>query len=100
MQIKIKATNLELTGLIKNHIKEKLGSLDKYFDNIQQVEVEVGKTTTGQQKGEIFFCEVNVSVPGDLLRYRQEMENIIKAVNVVKKGIQNEIKAYKGKLNS
>ena len=53
----------------------------------------------GQQKGKIFFCEVNVSVPKKLLRFRREFEEMTKAINEAKKGIQMEIKKYKEKLN-
>ena len=98
MKINIKATNMDLTEAIKSYVHEKLGGLDKYFDNIQLVEVEVGVTTKGQQKGDIFFAEVNVSVPGKLLRYRDETDNLYKAVISTKKGIQLELKKYKEKM--
>lgn len=99
MQIKIKATNFDLTPAIKSWAQEKLGGLDKYFSNMQQIDVEVGKETKGQQKGEIFFCEVNVSVPGKLLRYRKSFDDLYKAINEAKKGMQQEIKDYKERLN-
>lgn len=99
MQLNLKATNFELTGAIKDHVNKKLGNLEKFFTNIQQVDVEVGKDTKGQQKGDIFFCEVNVSVPGKLLRYRKSFEDLYKAVNEARKGIQNEIKKYKERLS-
>jgi putative sigma-54 modulation protein len=95
MKLNLKSTNLELTDQIKKHVQEKLGGLDKYFNNIQQVDVEVGKTRPNQNKGNIFFCEVNLSVPGKLLRYRKEFSDVMKAVNEAKKGIQQEIVQYK-----
>lgn len=94
----LKSTNYELNPALKENIFEKFNGLEKYFDNIQQVDVEVGKTTKGQQKGDIYFCEVNVSVPRKLLRYRKEYEDINKAINEAKKGIQMEIKKYKEQL--
>ena len=99
MNIKIKATNFELTDAIRDRVNEKLGGLDKYFNNIQQVEVEVGTETRGQKKGDIFFCEVNVSVPGKLLRYHRDFDDLYKAINESKKGIQNELMKYKEQLN-
>jgi len=86
---------MELTGQIKLHVNSKLGGLDKYFNNIQQIDVEVGKTKANQNKGNIFFCEVNVSVPKKLLRFRKEYSDVMKAVNEAKKGNQNEIMKYK-----
>jgi len=95
MRINIKATNFDLTAAIKSHVEEKFGALDKYFDNIQGVDIELGLITKGQQKGKIYFCEANVAVPKKLLRFRKEYDNMMKAVSDVKKGIQNEIQKYK-----
>jgi ribosomal subunit interface protein len=95
MKFNLKATNLELVAPIKAHVEEKFGGLDKYFDNIQNVDVEIGLVTKGQQKGKIYFCEVNVSVPRKLLRFRKEYEDLMKAINETKKGIQQEIMKYK-----
>jgi ribosomal subunit interface protein len=99
MRLNLKSTNYELTAQIKKHVEDKFGELDKYFNNIQQVDIEIGLTRKGQQKGKIFFCEVNVSVPKKLLRFRREFEEMIKAINETKKGIQMEIRKYKEKLN-
>ena len=100
MRVDIKATNMDLTEAIKSYVSEKLGGLDKYFDNIQQIDVEVGKTTNHHNKGEIFFCEVNVSVPRTLLRYREETDDMYKAVNTCKKGVQQKLKEYKEKMRN
>lgn len=98
MKINLKATNMDLTPAIRAYVEEKLGGIDKYFDNMQQIDVEVGKTTKGQNKGDLFFCEVNVSVPGKLLRYREETDDLYKSINNAKKGVKNEIQKYKEKL--
>jgi len=95
MKINLKATNLVLTAAIKEHLAEKIGTLDKYFNNIQQIDVEVGVITTNQNKGPIYFCEVNLSVPKKLLRFRKEYEEITKAINESSKGIKREITRYK-----
>jgi len=95
MKVNIKATNMEITPSVTAQVQEKMGSLDRYFNNIQQIDVELGMTTKGQQKGKIYFCEVNVSVPKKLLRFRREFEEIGKAINEAKKGIQNELNEYK-----
>lgn len=100
MKLNIKATGLDITSAIRDQVQEKLGGLDKYFNNIQQVDVEVGKTTQKQKKGDIYFCEVNVSVPRKLLRFRHEYSDLSKAINEAKKGIQLEIKKYKEKLTA
>ena len=98
MKINLKATNMDLTPAIRAQAEEKLGGIDKYFDNMQQIDVEVGKTTRGQNKGDLFFCEINVSVPKKLLRYRIETDDLYKSINDAKKGIKIELHKYKERL--
>jgi ribosomal subunit interface protein len=95
MKVNIKSTKFELNSAVKSLIEEKFGGLDKYFNNIQQIDVEVGMTTKGQQKGNVYFCEVNLSVPKKLLRHRKESSDIMKVIGEVKKGVQMELKKYK-----
>ena len=98
MPLKIKTTNFDLQENLKALIHEKMAGLEKFFNNIQQVDIEVGKTTKGQQKGDIFFCEINLSVPKKLIRFREEAKDLSIAITGAKKGIQIEIKKYKEKL--
>lgn len=97
MKINLKATNCELTAAIRDFTQQKIGGVDKYFNNIQQADVEIGKTSAKHRKGDVFFCEINLSVPGKLLRFRKETNDLQKAINEVKRGIQQEIKKYKEK---
>ncbi len=99
MTIKTKATNMDMTPAIAAKLEEKFSGLTKYFDNIQSIDVEVGKTTRGQNKGDVFFCEINVAVPKTLLRYREVTDDLYKAITDCKNGIQQEIKKYKEKLS-
>jgi len=91
----LKSTNFDLTSAVKAQVAEKLGGLDKYYNNITQLDVELGKITRGQTKGDIYFCEVNVSVPRKLLRYRAEVDSLDKAITATKHGIIQEIVKYK-----
>jgi len=101
MKITIKTTNLELTPKIQQYVDEKIGGVDKFLDNMDkgviEARVEIGKTTRGQQKGDIFRAEVNLSLPGRLLRSVAEEIDLRTAIDRVKEEIQREIKKYRGK---
>lgn len=90
---------MDLTPAIKDYVFDKVGSLDKFFDRVDQADVEVGKTTNHHQKGDVFFCEINLSVPKTLLRAREELDDLYKAINKAKDRMQRELKKYKGKMN-
>ena len=99
MQIKIKATNIELTSEIKDYVQEKMDMLDKYLGNIQVIncDVEVGMAVGGQNRGKIYRAEANLNVPGDLLRVEKTEKDLFKAIDKVKDHLTRSIKRYKEK---
>ena len=99
MKISIKATNMELTQAIKDYVDEKIGSLDKYFDNILEARVEVGLTTKHHQKGDIFRAEVNLEIPQKhIIRAEAKKEDLYMAINAIKQELQRQLKKHKEKI--
>jgi len=99
MKISIMGTNMELTDAIKDYVNEKIGGLEKFYDNILEARVDVGITTKHHQKGNIFRAEVNLEVPQKhILRAAAEREDLYMAINEVKNDLQRQIKKYKEKL--
>jgi len=99
MQIDIKGTNLELTQAIKDYVNEKIGGLEKFFDQILEAKVEVGLTTKHHQKGKIFRAEANLEVPQKhIIRAEAEREDLYMAINEVKDELQIQLKKYKEKM--
>jgi len=113
MKIVIKTTNLRLNQELRNYIKEKIGSLEKfaklfqnknYFNHFfkkgkPRVEVwlEIGKTTRHHQKGDIFRAEAQMRLPGKSLRAESKREDLKLAITEIKDELQRELKKYKGK---
>ncbi|OQA36014.1 MAG: Light-repressed protein A [Parcubacteria group bacterium ADurb.Bin326] len=95
MDIKIKASKIELTEAIEAAINEKLGGLNKYFDNIIGIEVEVGKTTAHHHKGDVFRAEVNLEVPKKVIRAEAETDDLYKSLTEVKDKLKIELVKYK-----
>ena len=100
MKITIKGTKMELTESIKDSVNEKIGSLQKFSDNITEAHVEVGKTSNHHQKGDVFFCEVNLKLPGKGIRAREQKDDLYVAINSAKEICQREIKEYKEKMRN
>jgi putative sigma-54 modulation protein len=98
MKIDIKTTNLELTDAIRSYAEEKFGDLDKFIPNIKQPlegRVELARTTFHHKSGDVFRAEININVPGELLRAESETGDIYASIDETKDLIQEEIKAYK-----
>ena len=88
MQInKIKATNIEMTEAIKQYVEEKMLSLDKlttHFGSAASLDIEVGRETEHHQKGPIFKCEVNLQIPGKVVRVDVTDEDLYAAIDKAK----------------
>ena len=101
MKIVIRTINLELLPRIEEYIHQKIGGVDKLLDDMDreviEARVEIGKITKAQQKGDIFRAEVNLTLPGRLLRVEAEESDLRTAIDRVKDGLQREIKKYRGK---
>jgi len=100
MQIKIKATKVNLTPEIKNYIQEKMDMLEKYLGNIQVMhcDVEVGMAIGGQNSGNIYRCEVNLDLPRQMLRVEKTEKDLFKAIDKVKDHLARSIRRYKEKM--
>ncbi len=100
MNIKIKATKLELTEAIRSYCQEKMDMASKYLGGVKVLncDMEIEKSVGGQRKGEIFRAEVNLEVPRKLLRVEKTEKDLYKAIDKVKDDLEMIIKKYKEKL--
>ena len=100
MKVTIKTTNLDLTPEIKKAIEEKIATLDKFIsrtDTSVEAFVEVAIETRHHKKGKIYYAEVNIKVPGKIIRSEAREDNIYKAINTVKDELQVLLEKYKEK---
>jgi putative sigma-54 modulation protein len=98
MTLNISHRGLEMTPAIHDYVEEKMLSLEKYFDNIRHMDVEVGLTTHHHQKGDIFFCKVVMQIDGDVERIEKETDDLYKAVDEVKDALRIQLTELKRKL--
>lgn len=98
MTINIRAKNMDLTDAIRQYAEEKLTSLDKFYDNILHIEVDLGLDTTHHNKGKIYTCTAMVDIPNNLVRVTKEEKDLYKAIDKVRDHLREEITAYKEKL--
>lgn len=96
----IVGTHLELTDAIKDYVEKRLAKIEKFTNGLEpcDVAVDVGKTTTGQQKGKIFKAEFNLTVPGTLLRAEQIEEDLYAAIDGAVEVLARQVKEYKGRM--
>jgi len=98
MKILIKGTNLDVTPEIRSYIEEKIGEVAKFVsdpNDTDEARVEVARTTFHHQNGDIYRAEVNLALPGRLLRVEASRSDIYQAITEAKDELQREIKKYK-----
>jgi ribosomal subunit interface protein len=99
MQIRVKATKIKLTPELHEYIQEKMDMLEKYLGTVKPTncDVEICMSVGGQSNGEIYQAEVNLELPGELLRVEKTEKDIHKAIDKVKDHLAQAIKKYRGK---
>ncbi len=99
MQINIQATNLELTEPLKKYIELKIGGLKKFIKGFDEggvlAVVEVARLTRHHRHGNVYYAEVNLELPGSMLRVEHSSDDVRKSIDFVKDRLQREIKKYK-----
>lgn len=99
MKINLKTKNFSLTPSIKNYLEQKLNYLDKFliFDDSTFVNVELSKVTKHHRKGNVFKAEINLNVPGRLIRAAAEEWDLRVAIDRARDNLRREIRNNKEK---
>jgi ribosomal subunit interface protein len=100
MKILIKFTNLDSTPAIKKYAETKVGSVAKFLKRIDEegaikAQVELARRSFHHKKGDVFKAEVNLHLPGKMLRAVERDWDIRVAIDKMKAKLQAEVKKYK-----
>lgn len=95
MTINITYHGIESTEAIAAKIHEKFDGLEKYFEPIEHIDVEVGMGSHHHNKGEVFHCKVNVKAKGEVIRVEKEGEDLYKSIDLAKDVVRLELSALK-----
>jgi len=105
MNINITIKNLELTPAIKEYIEKKMNALQKFMKDwvatgSVQMHFDLGKNTVHHHKGNIYYAEANLQVPGTMIRAQKNNDNLYAAIDATQEVLIEAIKEYKNKLKS
>lgn len=96
MQLTIKGRNLEVNDQLKGYVEKKLGKMDRYLPEIQEMRVELAEEKS-RKASEREVVQVTIHSNGSLLRAEVRSGDIYSAVDGVAEKLQAQIKRYKGK---
>lgn len=89
----IQGMNIELTPALRTYVEEKMGSLEKMCASYSpcDIAVEIGKTTNGQQKGNIWKAEFTLTIPGHALRVERITDDLYAAIDLAKDALKQQL---------
>ncbi len=100
MNIKIRATNFDITPAIESYVTSKISLLGKFLGGNGDIlcEIEIGRTTHHHKSGDIFRAEVNIRKPGakQIFAFAEEVD-LYTAVDIVRDELEREIVSDKDK---
>ena len=100
MNIRIKATDYEITPDVQAYLDQKVTSITKFLagsEDVARIEVELGRDAGGQQHGKnMWFAEIQVLIPGrDRVYARNNSESVPGAIDDVKAEIERQLRRDK-----
>lgn len=95
MNINIRGKKLELTDAIKNYVEEKIGRIDKYFKNKNDITANVLVKIRGNKQ----VVEVTINTHGLILRGEETNDDLYAAIDIVSDKIERQIRKNKTRMH-
>ena len=92
MRYKITGRNINVTPGLKAAVEEKIGKLERYFN--QDTEVNITLTVEKDRQK----IEVTIPVKGTIIRAEQESNDMYVSIDLVEEVIERQLRKYKNKL--
>jgi putative sigma-54 modulation protein len=99
INLEISGKHFELDDKIKQHVKKKIGKLDKYVSKSARkaIHAEVTLTENDGKPTNRYSCEVTLKLPYETLRAEEATNNFFAAVDKTKDKLQSQLLKYKTK---
>ena len=102
MKYILQPINTTISPSIQTLIEGKIKSLERFvsrFDPaVVEARIEVGKPSRHHHTGPVFYAEINLKIPGKLLRAEATHLDLTLAVSEAFKEMERQIKDHKDKL--
>ena len=92
MRYKITGRNINVTPGLKAAVEEKIGKLERYFN--QDTEVNITLTVEKDRQK----IEVTIPVKGTIIRAEQESNDMYVSIDLVEEVIERQLRKYKNKI--
>lgn len=94
MQIKVRGEKIKITSAIDSYIIEKIGKLDKYFENPEDISANVLVRIRNVEQ----IVEVTIPIKNAILRAEERSKDLYEAVDLVIDKLERQIRKNKTKI--
>ena len=94
MKYVIRGEKVEITEAIKKYITEKIGKLDKYFSNPEEIKANVLVRIRGVEQ----IVEVTIPIKKIVLRCEERDEDLYKAIDLASDKLERQLRKNKTKM--
>ena len=94
MKYVIRGEKVEITEAIKKYITEKIGKLDKYFSNPEEIKANVLVRIRGVEQ----IVEVTIPIKKLVLRCEERDEDLYKAIDLASDKLERQLRKNKTKM--
>ena len=97
MNINIRTHHVNITDAIKDYVEKKLGKLDKYFDHVQELAVDLEYSDISDQNKR-HIITVTAWVSGSVMRAKEASGDMYSSVDLVFGKLEKQFVRHKEKL--
>ncbi|MGM0843794.1 MAG: ribosome hibernation-promoting factor, HPF/YfiA family [Bacillota bacterium] len=92
----IRGENIEVTPAIREHVENKIGKLNRYFNETPDADVHVNLKVYPDKKTKV---EVTIPMPHLVLRAEERHEDMYAAIDLIVDKLERQIRKHKTKVN-
>lgn len=92
----VRGENIEVTPALRDYVEKKIGKLERYFENTENVHVHVNLKVYNDKQGKI---EVTIPMPQLLLRAEERHDGMYAAIDLVADKLERQIRKHKTRVN-
>jgi putative sigma-54 modulation protein len=105
MKIAIRATNMSLTDSLRDHVTQKFMAIDRIIKGLETkgelfLKIELALTTKHHNKGDVYYVECMLDLPGNVIRIEQYDEDMHAAIDKAQNRLKVEAEQFKRKIST
>nr|MDK7273815.1 ribosome-associated translation inhibitor RaiA [Staphylococcus epidermidis] len=96
IRFEIHGDNLTITDAIRNYIEEKVGKLERYFNNVPNAVAHVRVKTYSNSTTKI---EVTIPLKDVTLRAEERHDDLYAGIDLITNKLERQVRKYKTRVN-